>query len=178
MKAIVIVVVFLVCLFQSSIVSGFQLKTNALRMSFNVDEAARTLSRNKILTKTAQLGLLTKLEKAGFTLSSAVPLLKFADENDLIGVLESSSDKVLPLLAKGIELSPKLLPLAATALKTPPSVLSAGAVGSLGAAVFLNYVIPDTSVGNIALETLITIPFGILLPGGLAVGSAVLSKLK
>lgn len=129
-------------------------------------------------TQTAQLGLLTKLEKAGFTLSSAVPLLKFADENDLIGVLESSSDKVLPLLAKGIELSPKLLPLAATALKTPPSVLSAGAVGSLGAAVFLNYVIPDTSVGNIALETLITIPFGILLPGGLAVGSAVLSKLK
>lgn len=124
------------------------------------------------------MGLLTRLEKAGFTLSSAIPLLKFADENDLLGVLEASSDKVLPLIAKGIELSPQLLPLAATALKVSPSTLSAGALGSLGAAVAVNYLIPDTSVTNIALETLLTIPLGVILPGGLVVGSAVLSKLK
>lgn len=96
-------------------------------MAFDFDKAVDTLADNKILTKvllillldvsstyanlptytynaikqTAQLGLLTRLENAGFTLSTAAPLLKLVDEQDLIGYLEASSDKVLPLVAKG-----------------------------------------------------------------------------
>lgn len=135
-------------------------------MSFDLDKALNTLSSNKILTKvpnivdfppccliwsnhfftqTSQLGLLTRLEKAGFTLKTAVPLLIKADELDVLGILESSSDKVLPLVAQGIEVAPALLPLAATALNTPPSTYYAGAAASLLAAVGILNAIPDDS---------------------------------
>ena len=52
-------------------------------------------------SQTSQLGLLTRLEKAGFTLTTAIPLLKAADDADVLGYLEASSDTVLPLVAKG-----------------------------------------------------------------------------
>lgn len=145
---------------------------------FDLDKAVDTLSSNKILTKTAQLGLLTRLEKAGFTLTTAVPLLKLADEKDLLGVLEASSDKVLPLVAKGIELSPKLLPLAGVAIETPPVVLFAGAGGSLAAAAALIATVPDDTVSNVAFQVATGIPLGVILPGALAVGGVVLGKLS
>ena len=118
------------------------------------------------------------MERAGIKLSTAKPLLVLADELDLLGVLEASSDKVLPLVAKGVELAPALLPLAGAAVKTPPTTFFGGAVASLAAAVAVLSVIPDDSVGSIALQTALFIPLGVLLPGGLAVGGAVLSKLK
>ena len=124
------------------------------------------------------MGLLSRLEKAGFTLSSAAPLLKFADEQDLLGVLEASSDKVLPLLATAIDLSPALLPVAATAIKTPPTVLFAGAAGSLAAAAAIVFVIPDDSISNIALQVALAVPLGSLLPGALGVGGVIISKLR
>jgi hypothetical protein len=147
-------------------------------MYFDIDKAVDTLASNKILTKTAQLGLLSKLENAGFTLTTAVPLLKFADENDLLGVLEASSDKLLPLIATGIELSPKLLPLAATALKAPTPVFFAGAAGSFGAAAALIAIVPDDSVSSIALQVAAGIPLGLILPGGLAAVGVLLGKLN
>jgi phosphate/sulfate permease len=122
--------------------------------------------------------LLSRLEKAGFTLSSAAPLLKKADELDALGVLEASSDKVLPLVATAIELAPSLLPLAATLLKTPPSTLLVGALASAGAAAGIVLAVPDDSVTNIAIQTLAVVPLGLILPGALTIGSVVLGKLS
>lgn len=168
-------------------------------MKFDLNRAVNTLASNRILTqvlnqshinillfysriiscyKTAQLGLLTRLEKAGFTPSSAIPLLKLADKYDVVGILESSSDKVLPLVAKGIELAPQLLPLASKALKIPSSTLFVGAAASAAAAVGLLYVVPDDSVVNIALQTALFVPLGLVAPGGLAVGGIVLDKIN
>eukprot|EP01035_Chromulina_nebulosa_P018852 gene18852-24637_t len=147
-------------------------------MKFDFDKAVNTLSKNKILTKTSQLGLLSKLEKAGFTLSTAVPLLIKADELDVLGVLEASSDKVLPLVATAIETAPALLPLASAALKVPSELLGLGAVISLAGAVGVIVEIPDDSLVNIALQSFLFVPLGVILPGALGVGSVILSKLK
>jgi hypothetical protein len=73
-------------------------------------------------------------------LTTAAPLLVKADELDLLGVLEASSDKVLPLIATAIDLAPSLLPLAATALKTRPQVMFGGAGASFITAVALRFV--------------------------------------
>ena len=104
-------------------------------------------------------------------------MLKFAEEQDLLGVLEASSDKFLPLIASAIELSPSLLPLAATALKAPPSAFFGGATASLAAAVAVIALVPDDSVANVALQTLIAVPLGAVLPVALGVGGVVLGKI-
>lgn len=122
--------------------------------------------------------MLSRLEKSGFTLKTAVPLLVLADDLDLIGVLEASSDKVLPLVATGIEAAPALLPLAGVALKQSPTSLFAGAALSAAAAAGVIVAVPDDSVVNIALQTALAVPLGAILPGALAVGGVLLSKLK
>lgn len=124
------------------------------------------------------MGLLTRLEKSGFSLKQSVPLLILADDLDLLGVLEASSDKVLPLVATGIELAPTLLPLAGTALKVPATTLFAGALASLAAAAAEIVLIPDDSITNIALQTALAVPLGAIVPGALGVGGFLLSKLK
>lgn len=146
--------------------------------NFDVDKVVRTLSRNKILTKTAQLGLLTKLEKAGFTLTSAKPLLKLADKYDLLGVLIASNEKVLPLIAKGVELAPALLPVAKIAVNTPPSTLLVAAAASLAATGAALSIIPDVSVTDYAFQTVVAVPLGVIVPGACVVGAALLSKLN
>lgn len=118
------------------------------------------------------------MEKAGFTLTSAAPLLKFADEQDLLGVLEASSDKVLPLIGQAIELSPSLLPLAGTALKAPPAAFFGGAAASLAAAGAIVFAVPDDSVASVALQTALAFPLGAIIPGALIAGGALLNKFK
>lgn len=105
-------------------------------------------------------------------------MLIYADENDLIGVLEASSDKVLPLVAKAIELSPALIPLAGPALSVPSTALYGAALASITTAGVAIAVIPDDSITNVALQTAIALPLGALVPGALAVGGYLLSKLK
>lgn len=137
-----------------------------------------TLSSNRVLTKTAELGLLTKLEKAGFTLTTAKPLLKLADEADALGYLAASSDTVLPLAATAIETAPALLPLAGAALRAGPAPLFLGAVGSAGAAAAVVLAVPDDSVANIAIQTAAVVPLGLVLPGALTVGALLLGKIS
>jgi hypothetical protein len=79
-------------------------------------------------------------------------------------------------VATAIETAPALLPLAGVALKTPPAVLFAGALGSAAAAAALIVVVPDDSLTNVALQTALAVPLGVLLPGALAVTAALLSK--
>ena len=128
--------------------------------------------------QTAQLGLLTKLERAGYTLTSAKPLLLKAEELDALGYLEASSDKVLPLVATAIELAPALIPLAGPLLNIPSTLLFAGAAASLGGAAAAVALIPDDSISNIALQTALAVPLGTLLPGALVVGGTVLGKIE
>jgi hypothetical protein len=120
--------------------------------------------------------LLSRLDKAGLTISSAKPILKVLDDKDVIGLLEASSDKYLPLVAKAIELSPSLIPLAAVALKTPPTTLYGGAIASVAAAGALIAVLPDDSVLSIAAQVAIAIPLGVILPISLGGGGFILSK--
>ena len=122
--------------------------------------------------------MLSRLEKSGFTLKTAIPLIVLADDLDLLGVLEASSDKVLPLVATAIETAPAILPLAGVALKQSSTNLFAGAALSAATAVGVIALVPDDSVVNIALQTALAIPLGAILPGALAVGGVVLSKLK
>jgi len=147
-------------------------------MKFDFNKAVNTLSRNKVLTKTAQLGLLSRLDKAGFKLSTAKPLLKKAEELDVLGVLEASSDKVLPLLATVIDLAPGLLPLAGPALNTPPIVLFATGFASLAAAFAVITVIPDNTVSDVALQTALVIPLATIIPAVTLIGGGVLSKIS
>ena len=123
------------------------------------------------------MGLLSKLEQAGFSLSTAKPLLVLADELDLLGILDAQSDKVLPLAAKAIDLAPSLLPLASTALNTPPTALFGGAAVSLATAAALVAVVPDDSVASIAVQTFLAVTLGAVLPGALGVGGFILSKV-
>lgn len=173
-------VLLLVVASASAFMSGLSRNKNSLKMAadFDVDKVVRTLSRNKILTKTAQLGLLTKLEKAGFTLTSAKPLLKLADKYDLIGVLVASNEKVLPLIAKGVELAPSLLPLAKVAVNTQPTALYSFALASLAAAGAAIAVIPDVTVTDYALQTVLAVPLGVVVPGACVVGATLLGKLN
>ena len=147
-------------------------------MKFDFDKAVNTLSRNKVLTKTAQLGLLSRLDKAGFKLSTAKPLLKKDEELDVLGVLEASSDKVLPLLATVIDLAPGLLPLAGPVLNTPPFVLFATGFASLAAAFAVITVIPDNTVSDVALQTALVIPLATLIPAVTLIGGGALSKIS
>lgn len=110
-------------------------------------------------------------------MSTAVPLLRLADEVDAIGYLVASSDKILPLAAKAIDLAPALLPVAGIVLKTPPATLYAAALASVttaGAAIVL---IPDDNIVEIALQTALTVPFAAIVPGACIVGAFVLSKI-
>ena len=147
-------------------------------MAFDVEKVVTSLSKNKVLTKTAELGLLSRLEKSGFTLTTAVPLLVKADELDLLGVLEASSDKVLPLAATAIDLAPAALPLVKVAINTPAVVLLGGAAASAAAAYAAVTVIPDDSITSVAVQTLLVVTLGLIVPGALTVGGVVLSKLK
>jgi len=149
-----------------------------MTMKFNLDKAVNTLSSKRILTKTAELGLLSKLDKAGFTLTTAKPLLKLADEVDALGYLEASSDTVLSLAGTAIETAPALLPLAGAALKAGPTPLYLGAAASAGAAAAIIFAVPDETVTDIAIQTASMIGLGLVLPGALTVGGTLLSKIS
>ena len=101
-----------------------------------------------------------------------------ADELDLIGYLEASSDEILPLAAKAIDAAPALLPLAGIALKTSSTIYYSGAAASLAAAVAVLYVIPDDSVLSVAIQTALAVPLGAILPGALGVGGFLISKIS
>jgi len=97
---------------------------------------------------------------------------------DVLGTLEASSDKVLPLLATVIDLAPGLLPLAGPALNTPPIVLFATGFASLAAAFAVITVIPDNTVSDVALQTALVIPLATIIPAVTLIGGGVLSKIS
>lgn len=111
-------------------------------------------------------------------MSTIVPLLRFANNNDLLGVLESSRDDILPLLGTAVEKMPVLLPIAQSALSASPAILTSAAFASaVGTAAFVAFV-PDDSILSVTLQTMLVIPFGLLIPGIVGGAGILLAKYK
>merc|ERR1719230_1981667 len=135
-----------------------------------------TIQDTGLLSQVAELGVLSKAEAAGVTLSDLEPLLIVADEN---GAMQLLGDVLaLPITPKLVAAAPGLLPLAGAALSVPPPVLFAAAPASAFAAYTAVSVIPDDSIGAVALQTFIAILLGAVIPGVSLVGGAVLGYKK
>lgn len=142
-----------------------------------VKELLESAERQRLLTAVAQSGLLSKAQKAGISLSKLEPLLEIiADNPDVLVLVEASGPDLLPILPTIVDLAPSALPLLAAAVSVPPPAIGAAGAAALAAAAAAVVSIPDDTVANVALQTLIV---GLSLPlaGAAFVGSALLGKL-
>mmetsp|Transcript_13931 Transcript_13931/g.12633 ORF Transcript_13931/g.12633 Transcript_13931/m.12633 type:complete len:257 (-) Transcript_13931:61-831(-) len=85
---------------------------------YNIIERVRAL---KLLSLTAESGLLEALEEKGLTLSQAEKLLPLVDELGLLPLLAKNKELVLAVAPLIIEPAPALLPIVVSVLKTPAS---------------------------------------------------------
>lgn len=85
---------------------------------YDIIERIRTL---KLLTATADSGLLEALEAKGLTLSKVEKLLPIIDKLDLLPLLVKNKDQMKGLAPLLIEPAPALLPVVAGLLSTSPS---------------------------------------------------------
>ena len=111
------------------------------------------VEETQLLTKLAKTGLLSKAERAGVKLADLEPLLLFAEENGLVGLLGDLNDDLLPLLPLLVRLAPLGLPVLSLALGLGPLNFLL-AIASFGGA-FVVTGLPDDSVTDVALQTLI-----------------------
>lgn len=133
----------------------------------------------RLLSKVASAGLLSKAQESGVSLAKLEPLLKLAASNkDVMILLEAAAPEALPILPKVVELAPQALPLLGAAIQIPASTLSGAAFASLAACAAGLYVIPDDSVVDIALQTVLVGTLGVAAPAASLIGGAVLSKIK
>ena len=152
-------------------------EVDSLGNNIKVKSLLEKVEAEGLLTKVAESGLLSKAQKAGITLSKLEPLLALAAENpDILILVEASGPELLPILPSLVDLAPGALPLLAAAVGVPPAVIGAAGPAVLLAAGAAVYAIPDDSVTNVALQTLIV---GLSLPaaGAAVIGSAILGKL-
>jgi hypothetical protein len=132
----------------------------------------------RLLSRVAASGLLSKAQAAGITLSGVEKILgAVADRPDLLVLVEAAGPELLPVLPTVVDLAPGALPLLAAAVSVPTPVIAGAGVAALGAASAALLAIPDDTVTNIALQTLIV---GLALPaaGAAFVGASVLNQLK
>jgi len=132
----------------------------------------------RLLSKVAASGLLSKAKASGITLSKLEPLLELAADNpDILILVEASGPEFLPLLPALVDLAPGALPLLAALISIPTPLIAGAGAGTLAAAFYAVTAIPDDSVTNVALQTLIV---GLALPiaGASFAGAAILGKLK
>merc|ERR1712216_877228 len=120
------------------------------------------VEETQLLTKLAKTGLLSKAERAGVKLADLEPLLLFAEENGLVGLLGDLNDDLLPVVSLALGLGPLNFLLA---------------IASFGGA-FVVTGLPDDSVTDVALQTLIAVPLATIFPvlfGGLGLVSSKLA---
>lgn len=114
----------------------------------------KKLEKRKVLSNVEKAGLLSKAEELGFTLSSMEKLGVFskAEQFGLLSLLEKTAS-------------------------VSPSTLASAAIPILVAAIVAIVVIPDDSVGLVAVQAVLA---GALVVGaaGLLVGSVVLGGLQ
>lgn len=131
-----------------------------------------------LLTKVAQSGLLSKAQAAGISLTKLEPFLALAAENpEILVLVEAAGPELLPLLPTLVDLAPPALPLLAAAISIPSGVIGGAGLASAAAAVAAVVVIPDDTVAQVAVQTLIVGVFGLAVPVAAAVGSTVIGKL-
>jgi len=146
--------------------------------NLKVKSLLEKVEEQRLLSKVAESGLLSKAQDAGITLSSLEPLLALAADNpDILILVEASGPELLPLLPTLVDLAPGALPLLAAAVSIPTPVLAGAGIGALGAAFAAVTAIPDDTVTNVALQTIIV---GLALPaaGASFAGAAILGQLK
>eukprot|EP00597_Dinobryon_sp_UTEXLB2267_P002324 CAMPEP_0170072974 /NCGR_PEP_ID=MMETSP0019_2-20121128/10480_1 /TAXON_ID=98059 /ORGANISM="Dinobryon sp., Strain UTEXLB2267" /LENGTH=272 /DNA_ID=CAMNT_0010282217 /DNA_START=110 /DNA_END=928 /DNA_ORIENTATION=- len=100
---------------------------------YDIIERVREL---KLLSLTADSGLLEALEAKGLTLSKLEKLLPLADSLGVLPLVAKNKDLLLALAPLIIEPAPVLLPLVASILKTPASNFLTPGVALLGAGAF------------------------------------------
>eukprot|EP00968_Pinguiococcus_pyrenoidosus_P017335 scaffold1724_cov246-Pinguiococcus_pyrenoidosus.AAC.7 len=114
----------------------------------------------KLLSKTAESGLLSTLEAQGVTLSQVEKALPLAEELGLIDLLLGNGNFLLNGVAPlAVEPAPILLPLLAKAVGVPGSLYKALALGLVGLEGFIIY-----TNDSIAVDALTAVP--LLLAGG------------
>lgn len=90
----------------------------------------------KLLTLTAESGLLEALEARGLTLTQVEKLLPLADSLGLLGLVKSNKDLAASAAPLLIEPAPSLIPILVSVLKTPPATFTGAGVALAGAGVF------------------------------------------
>ena len=146
--------------------------------NIKVKELLEKVENDRLLSKVAASGLLSKAQAAGITLSKLEPLLELAASNpEILILVEASGPELLPLLPTIVDIAPGALPLLATAVSVPPPLIGAAGLAVAAGALTACSVIPDDSVTNVALQTLIV---GLSLPAMVAsfAGAAILGQLK
>lgn len=152
-------------------------EVDAIGNNIKVKNLLAKVEDDGLLSKVAASGLLSKAQKAGISLSKLEPLLILASENpDILILVEASGPELLNILPALVDLAPGALPLLATAVSIPPPVIGAAGVGALAAAGAALLVIPDDSVTNVAIQTLV-VGLAVPLAGASFAGSAILGKL-
>jgi Protein of unknown function (DUF1118) len=153
-------------------------EVDVLGNNLKVKALLEKVQNDGLLSKVAQSGLLSKAQEAGVTLSKLEPLLELAASNpEILILVEASGPELLPLLPTIVDIAPGALPLLATAISVPSPLIGAAGLAVIGAAVTACSVIPDDSVFNVAVQTLIV---GLSLPAAVAsfAGAAILGQLK
>jgi len=131
-----------------------------------------------LLEQTAELGVLSKLEKQGLTLEKAEELLPLLEELGVLSLVANNQQLLINGLAPAaIEGAPLLLPLVAGALDIGPPAFYLGAAGLAGLDTFLytsGVEVPFIGLNAGAVLGLILIPLSAVL----AVVGGALGNLK
>lgn len=136
---------------------------------YNIIERLRQL---KLLTVTAESGLLEALEEKGVTLSALEKLLPLADDLNLLPLLVSNRDLALNTLAPlAIEPASALLPLVVSILKTPPTTFLAAGLVLAGAGAY------EVLDGVTLAAPLVLLGLPLIALGGVLSGSVSLPSL-
>jgi len=123
----------------------------------------KRVSELKLLSLTAETGLLTRLEELGLKLSDLEKLLPLAEELQLLQLAEKNQDLILQTLAPiAIEQAPALLPILTAVLRTPPTTFYAVAAAAL---------VAEAGIVLVSGNPLIDILAGIPLVGVAAVSA-------
>ena len=158
--------------------SNYGSEVDVIGNNLKVKALLEKVENDRLLSKVAASGLLSKAQDAGITLSKLEPLLKLAASNpDILILVEASGPELLPILPTIVDIAPGALPLLATAITIPPPLIGGAGIAVIGAAFTACSIIPDDSVTNVALQTLIV---GLSLPAAVAsfAGAAILGQLK
>lgn len=107
--------------------------TGGTSSSYDPIDRVRVL---KLLTLTAESGLLEALEARGLTLTQVEKLLPLADKLGLLGLVKANKGLAASAAPLLIEPAPSLIPILVSVLKTPPATFTGAGVALAGAGAF------------------------------------------